>query len=228
MKDATTEMAVEPKASLSLADKARLGDQPLENYVKATRALVVGMMHDRARQLLRDGGQSDADPVQQHLRGIIKRIGDVETISKAFSVQMLPGAAPTEAARAAAAEELLKAVSALFSLELEARAVQARFAASAMILEYSGTQSRRSQTLTLPVDRYLGDRFKRLQARVKDERFRQLGRSEPLDPAGFLNLLVSLGEANVNALVMMGCPDMAVTGGLAAIVAERKAHGVKR
>ena len=219
-------MAKPPMASGNLADEARVLDEPITNYTKSLREDLIQMMQVRAKQTIQDkDARGEPDAYLQTLRGIAKRIDDVESIARGFSVQTHEGCAPSPASAEAALDELRVALEALFGLELEGRALQRRMTNSAEVLEYSGARSYRPQQLSFTVDQFLVERLRRLQARVKDERARSLGRAEGLDLAGLLNLLVSFGEANVPTLVMLGCPDMAATFGVAAQVEGRKANG---
>lgn len=213
----------------SLADEARAMDQPITSYTTGLREDLIRMMQERAKQTIQDKDtRGEPDAYLQALRGIAKRIDDVEAIARGFSIQTHEGCAPSQDAAESAMDELRVAIEALFGLELEARALQQRMTSSAEVLEYSGARSYRPQQLSFTVDQFLVERLRRLQARVKDERSRSLGRSEGLDLAGLLNLLVSMGEANVPTIVMLGCPDMAATLAVAALGKGRANGRAKR
>lgn len=221
-------MARPPVVAVSgnLADETRLADQPITTYTKALREDLIRMMQERAKQTLRDvDARGESDAYLQTLRGITKRIDDVESIARGFAVQTHEGCAPFPEAAEAALDELRVALEALFGLELEGRALQRRMTNSAEVLEYAGARSYRPQQISFTVDQFLLERFRRLQARVKDERARSLGRTEGLDLAGLLNLLISMGEANVPTLVMLGCPDMAAAMSVTALAEGRAVNG---
>lgn len=225
MKRTSTKRELEPiehQTTGSLAEEAREGDRAIINYARQARADILQMMQDRAKSVVQDpSAHGQADPFQSQLKALMRRLEDVENITRAFSVQTMPGCAPGSDEAYASMEMMVEAVSSLFAAELEARATQGRLAATAVVQEYAGVKRLRPQTLKFNVDYYLNDRFKRLMVRVKQERSRILGRSETLDPNVLLNLLVSLGEANVPAIVYLGCPDVAATFAVASLVAER-------
>jgi len=212
----------------TLADEAREADQPILRYTKDVRAGLIQMMQDRAHQVVKDPeAHRQSDPFQIQLRALLRRFEDVENIVRAFSVQTIPGCSPGEDQANAAMEQMTDAVEALFAIELEARAAQARLAASAVVQEYAGVKRLRPQTLKFNVDYHLADRFKRLQTRLKQERMRLLGRAETVDSTVLLNLLVSLGEANVQSLVLLGCPDVSVTFAVAQMAELVRERAVK-
>lgn len=146
------------------------------------------------------------DPLLGELRAIYARFSDLDAIMR--SLLLLPeGDEDAETV----SRELAQACAALLGLELEARAVQARIAASAALQSYQGNGRTGARTLSVTVDGRYPGRLRALAQMVRDIRAREYLRGDPVSHEDLLGWLLAIGESNPDLLAKLGAVDVTAT-----------------
>lgn len=195
-----------PGAQLLRAVSAGCSDakEPLA-YLDGLRSALLYWGSKRLAEAEERTGDFDGlqDPMGKQLEDIRRRFDELAAICRGFLMLM-----PAEGkADRAVADELLASIEGLMGLELEARAMQARIAHSAVVQDYIhgnrfGAPFQGCE-LTFDVDKLTAERFRLLRGRISGLRASEFGRHGGLAPEDLLGHLVGFGSGNLQTLAAL-------------------------